>query len=497
MRIMLSTNSIQDYQLFLRIKKLPKYSIKGDFAEFPDEYSSVIGITNTPESEFVYYAIDDLFDYQESIARTAIKKKKYCVFADCGLGKTMIFLEYARTVADHLADGKCVLIISPAMVISQTIAEARRWYGDALPIERIESSKLSEWLKSGTGRIGITNYEAFSGDRDIQQGRLGCLVVDESSMLKSHYGKWGQGILDLGKGLEWKLACTGTPAPNDRIEFANHAVFMDAFPNVNSFLARFFVNRGQTDNRWELKQHALNPFYLALSHWCIFLTNPSTYGWKDNTTPLPPINVHIHNVELTEEQQGIAYEKTGQLFASEIGGIQGRSVLSQIAKGNHRGKKISTNKTAFIKELVDSWPNESTIIWCLYNQEQEEIENAFPGSASIKGSTPLADRERMIADFKSGAVKVLISKPKVLGFGLNLEIATRQVFSGLQDSYEAYYQCVKRSNRYGAKHPLNVHIPVTDIEYPMIETVLKKASRVQMDTEEQERIFKQSGGFHV
>jgi SNF2 family DNA or RNA helicase len=109
----------------------------------------------------------------------------------------------------------------------------------------------------------------------------------------------------------------------------------------------------------------------------------------------------------------------------------------------------------------------------------------------MSGDTPLDERERMIGDFKAGRVRVLISKPKILGFGLNLQIATRQVFSGLQDSYESFFQAVKRSNRYGATRPLNVHIPITSVERPMIETVLKKAKRVQTDAEEQERIFKE------
>jgi superfamily II DNA or RNA helicase len=264
---------------------------------------------------------------------------------------------------------------------------------------------------------------------------------------------------------------------------------MDAFPTVNSFLARFFVNRGQCDNRWELKAHARNPFYRALSHWAIFLTNPAVYGWNDQTEPLPPIEVHMHHVGMTSEQQTLAYEKTGRLFVDQIGGITNRSVLSQIAKGNYRGREISTNKPGFIRNLIESWPDESTIVWCLYNAEQDRLEKELDGAESIAGDTPYEHRERIIGDFKAGRCKTLITKPKILGFGLNLQVATRQVFSGLQDSYESYYQAVKRSNRYGAIHPLNVHIPFTDIEHPMIETVMRKARDVQQDTEEQERIF--------
>lgn len=490
MRLVLDTNSVADYRRFLKIKSLPQYEFCGRTAIVPDEYAAILGTDAAPADEAQYEPSPFLFDYQADIARMAITKRKFCVFADCGLGKTLIFLDYAKHAASVLPPSKCVLIVSPLMVVRQTLDECRRWYGDSLQIEQVNASHLDSWLRSGESRIGITNYEAMRPG--LHRGRLGALILDESSMLKSHYGKWGQMCLWLGRGLEWKLAGTGTPAPNDRIEYANHAVLMDAFPTVNAFLARYFVNRGQTCERWELKPHALRPFWRSLSHWSIFVNDPGVYGWKDGRNKLPPIHVHIHDVDLTEQQEQLAFKQTGKLFADTIGGIGSRASLGQIAKGSHRGKKIETLKPAFIRELVDSWPDESTIIWCLYNAEQDRLDAEFPDAASIRGSTPLEDRERMIGDFKSGRVKVLISKPKVLGFGLNLQIATRQVFSGLQDSYESYYQAVKRSNRYGATRPLNVHIPVTDIERPMIETVLAKAKRVQRDTEEQERLFRES-----
>ena len=297
----------------------------------------------------------------------------------------------------------------------------------------------------------------------------------------------------MGRGLNWKLACTGTPAPNDRIEYANHAVFMDAFPTVNSFLARFFVNKGQTNERWIIKPHALRPFYKALSHFCIFMSNPATYGWRDNTHNIPPIHVHQHHVELTDQQKKLAFVNKGQLFADKIGGIKNRSVLSQIAKGSYKGKPIDTMKPRFIRELIESWPDESTIVWCRFNAEQATLEKVMPDALSMDGQTPDDVRQDMVTRFKSGEAKVLISKPKILGFGLNLQIATRQVFSSCEDSYESYHQAVKRSNRIGSTRPLNVHLPVTDIERLQMENVLRKAAMVQKDTDEQESIFKEVG----
>jgi superfamily II DNA or RNA helicase len=491
MRMKIETSSINDYRKFLRIKSLPSYRFIGRTAVFPDEYASLVDETETHIDTAAYQPVDGLFDYQAEITRLAIQKRKFSIFADCGLGKTLMLLEFARHSSEQIGDDECCLIISPLMVVPQTLAEAKRFY-KGLDIVHLSAAELPSFLEDRSGaKIGITNYDALKDD--TPQGRLGSLILDESSMLKSHYGKWGQTCLRLGRGLDWKLAATGTPAPNDRIEYANHAVFMDAFPTVNSFLARYFVNRGQTDNRWELKQHAMRSFYRALSHWCIFLTNPSTYGWKDNCESIPPIQIHQHAVPLTPEQQSLAYDETGTLYADRIGGITSRSVLSQIAKGVYQGKDIETNKPNAIRALVKSWPDESTIIWCKFNSEQERISRELPDAGNIDGTTPIDRRMAIIDDFKAGRIKVLISKPRILGFGLNLQIATRQIFSGLQDSYEEFYQAVKRSNRYGSTRPLNVHIPVTDIERPMIETVLVKAGRVQRDTEEQEKIFKESG----
>ena len=486
MQVNFKTGDMASYRQFLRLKKLPTYSWVGTSAIIPDEYSHLLDGETTEANEHDIECSEFLFDYQRAIAEMAIRKQKFAVFADCGLGKTAILLEFAKHAAKS---SRKVLIVSPLMVIPQTIDEAAKFY-PGMDIAQINAANLQYWLDSTDSldsQIGITNYEAIR--EDLTAGQLDALILDESSMLKSHYGAWGTRLIDLGRGLKWKLALTGTPAPNDRIEYANHAVFCDHFRTVNEFLARYFVNRGETQNRWEIKPHALKPFYRDLSHWCIFLTNPATYGWNDNCGTIPPINVHIDYIDLTGEQRKASQSLTGGLFVNNVGGIGSRGKLSQLAKGRLNGADVATNKPEFIRQMVESWPDESTLIWCRYNDEQDAMERVFPDAASIGGDTPQDKRLRLIDEFKRGERRVLISKPKILGFGLNLQIATRQVFSGLQDSYEEFYQAVKRSNRVGSTKPLNVHIPITELEEPMIQTVLEKAKRVQADTEQQEKLF--------
>lgn len=495
MELIADTRSIESYRIFLKAKRLPTYRIKGHKIWFPDEYASRLGLDARGHAIDVgVVAHPDSFDYQAGITRLAVEKERFAVFMDCGYGKTLVMLDYARNALMRLPENKCGLIVSPLMVVEQTANECRKFFGDELPIEIVPSGDLESWLASGTGRLGITNYEAFKGDEPMKHGRLGMLALDESSMLKSHYGHYGTQIIELGRGLRWKLALTGTPAPNDRIEYANHAVFLDHFPTVNSFLARYFVNRGQTQERWELKPHALEPFYRSLSHWCIFLSNPATYGWKDNTSTIPPMHVHIEHVELTDEQTNAVRKLTGKLVVTNSGGITQRGKIAQIAKGRFNGDDVATLKPSYIRDRVATHAGESTIIWCKFNPEQEQMASLFPGCANIDGSTPIETRRKLIADFQDGRIKVLISKPKILGLGLNLQIATRHWFSTLQDSYEEYYQAIKRSNRVGSTKDLHVHIPVTEIELPMVENVLRKANDVQKDTEYQERIFRNVAG---
>ncbi len=481
--------TVEGYQQFLRIKQLPRYKFTGRLAWFPDEYASRIGIKQVSKRKGKYAAPSWMMDYQRGITELAIRKQKFCVFADCGMGKTPIMLEHIRYANEQT--GKPGLIVSPLMVIQQTISEAAKFYGDNYAIEQVSAKDLPAFLAKGNG-IGVTNYEAIRDELDAS--RLGCLSLDESSLLKSHYGKWGTKLIEMGKGIPYKLACTGTPAPNDRIEYANHAVFMDAFPTVNSFLAKFFINRGETSERWELKAHAVKAFYLALSDWSIFLVNPATYGWKDNTKALPPIIVSVEEVGLTEDQTNIAKGYNNSLFAGmEAGGIVNRSRMGQLAKGKYNGKRVDTLKPDYIADLCTRHADESIIIWCKYNDEQDRLAELMPNAGNIDGSTPVEKRQDIVSRFQRGELKTIISKPKIMGFGLNLQACTRMVFSGLHDSYEEYYQAVKRANRYGSTKPLHVHIPVTELERPMVENVLRKAVNVQQDTETQERIFKEAG----
>lgn len=488
----LNLSSVDDYRLFIKAKSIPQFRCRGCEITVPDEYAHLLGETGkTVKTVAEYVPIAGLFDYQAAIARLSIRKKKFGVFMACGRGKDLTMKETARHVASVLPPDKKILIMEPLNCVEQSLEETRKWYGDKLPFERVKSGNLNDWLLGSGGRLGICNYEGLN--EDTEQGKLGALFANEGSVFKSS-GVWATTMIRIGTGLEWKFIYTGTPAPNDRIEYGNHAVFLDQFPTLNSFYARYFVNKGQTQERWVMKPHAVGSFYREISHWCILLNNPAIYGFKDNCDPLPPINVHIHEIDLTGAQREAVYAITGKLFMDEPGGITTRSKLSQIGKGNYQGKKIDAAKPMYIQNLVNSWRDkESTIIWCKFDAEQDDLERMFPGAASIRGSTKYDDRVRMIREFQRGENRIIISKAECMGWGLNLQIATRQVFSACDDSFEKFHQCLARSSRIGAKYPLNAHIPVSEIERPQMENVLRKAKRINEDMIEQENEFKKNG----
>jgi superfamily II DNA or RNA helicase len=203
MILTLNKSSIADYRKFIAVKSLPVYRITGSQAWFPDEYATRLGIVPDAPIAVDYQPAPFLFDYQRDITRVALAKRKFAAFWDCGLGKTLLILEYAKAVLPTFAGEKGVLIVAPPMVCDQTIDEAQKFYGDALPIERVDSGKLSEWLATCGGKIGITNYEAFRNE--LPQGQLGALILDESSSLKSMYGKYAQGCIALGKGASFDV----------------------------------------------------------------------------------------------------------------------------------------------------------------------------------------------------------------------------------------------------------------------------------------------------
>jgi hypothetical protein len=321
------------YDAFLLAKSSPIHRVDGHTITFETFDTSAPGIGLELH--------ESLFDYQRFIVSVALKKRKFAVFADVGLGKTLCFLEWIRHVSKQIYPKK-VLIISQLHLIRQTLDEQMKFYGwtNLTDINRQYDGSIERFLAAKNRKtegvpIGIVNIDKFRAAYRLQDA-VGAVVLDESSCLKNETGKIRSNIIKSCKGIGWKLACTATPAPNDRMEYANHALFLDYIDNYKQFFTKFFYNTG-SGNDFLLKPHARKAFYGFLAAWSIFLKNPAHYGFGDNLAGLQPPDVVWDYIILTSQQRSMMHKFTdnGQMnmFRPNIGGITNRTKASQIAKG--------------------------------------------------------------------------------------------------------------------------------------------------------------------
>lgn len=379
-----------------------------------------------------------LFEFQRDLTRWALRKGRSAIFADTGLGKTIMQIEWAR----HVSDRGNVLIIAPLAVASQTVAEAGRFGVD------IAYAKSDAGI---SGRITITNYERLAA---FDPSRFVGVVLDESSILKNYAGKVRDQLIDMFGATPYRLACTATPAPNDIAEIANHSEFLGVMSRAG-MLATFFVHDAEG---WRIKRPARNPFYRWLASWGMHVRKPSDLGYPDDAFSLPPLTI-------TPEFVPTDYVPGGMLFAVGMSGITGRS------EARKSGVVPRANRAAAI---ISAEPSEQWIVWCGLNDEANAVAALIDGAVNVQGSdSPEIKADRLLA-FARGEIRVLVTKPSIAGFGMNFQGCARQVFVGLGDSYEQYYQAIRRSWRFGQTRPVDVRIVLSDVEDVIFQNVLRK-----------------------
>jgi hypothetical protein len=497
---------LEAYRLFLKAKKLPESQLTYDWERdayrltTPARFASMLG-ASVPDSVREALEISGyLWDYQRFIVRRALEAKRYAIYADCGLGKTPMFLEYARHVM--AATGGRVLILSPLQVIEQTRAEADRFYGDSLLVERIDSrAALVEWLKQPGPGLGITNYEKLIDGLLPELRYLAGLICDESSILKSGGGviKWN--LIKSSKGIEYKLSCTATPAPNDIMEYASQAAFLEKLRTEGEILWTFFT-RDKKGN-WKIKPHAREGFYRFMASWSIYLRNPAHYGWADNLSKIPAPEFIEHSLDPTEEQMsaaaGIFHSSGAGLLGDRSMGITQRTKLSQIAKGFiYAGKKalpVPSPKPGFIADLIrrEISDGRQVLVWTVFDEEAHLIAERLVGMnvRVLDGKVKPKERLAILEAFRRRELDGLVSKASLIGFGMNFQCCSSMIFSGWDDSYERFYQAVKRAIRYGQLKSVRVHLPfIQQLEGMILDNVLRKKENFEADAEEQERYYK-------
>ena len=382
-----------------------------------------------------------LFDYQGPIVKWALKRGKAAIFADTGLGKTIMQLAWADQVAKHT--GGPVLVLAPLAVSNQTIEEGAK-YG-------IEVQKANPGAPFFGPHIVITNYEQlhkFSPDEF--QG----IVLDESSILKGMDGRRRREITDFAQSIPYRLSCTATPSPNDFMELGTQSEFLGIMSQVE-MLAMFFIHDGGDVAKWRLKGHGESKFFQWLATWAIVIRKPDDLGFDGSRHALPDLVYHSHVIET---------DPTDSLFVEPAQGLQDR---------NKARKDSVADRVAKAAEIANGLDGQ-VLIWCHLNEESELLTNAVRDAVEVKGADTPEHKTNSLMGFAHGDVRVLVSKPKIAGFGMNWQNCHQMIFVGLSDSWESYYQAIRRCWRFGQTMPVHVHVVSADTEGAVIENIQRK-----------------------
>ena len=396
-----------------------------------------------PDSGFEPRNMNDmLFPFQADIVRWACRKGKAAVFADCGMGKTAMQLEWARQVCEHA--GGMVLVLAPLAVSAQTVREGAK-FGIA-----VNRCRTSDDLVPG---INITNYEMLPHFDGID---FTGIVLDESSILKSYTGATRNMIISRFASTPYRLACTGTPAPNDHMELGNHSEFLGCMTRTE-MLAMFFVHDGGDTSKWRLKGHSKDAFWEWVSQWAVMVTSPSDLGYDPEGFDLPELTIDTHVLDSGTDSG----DKLFNLPEMTLSGQQRARRDTVEVKGDYIAQMVNQSD--------DPW-----IVWCDLNVESDHISKSIPDAVEVKGSDPNDWKEEAMLGFADGRYRVLVTKPSIAGFGMNWQHCNHVAFCGMSHSFEQFYQAVRRCYRFGQTCPVDVHIVVTEMEQETVRNVLAK-----------------------
>jgi hypothetical protein len=309
-------------------------------------------------------------------------------------------------------------------------------------------------------RIQITNYERL---KDFNAASYSAVVLDESSILKAFDGKTRTKLIQTFARTPYRLCCTATPSPNDIAELANHAEFLGLMTRAE-FLATWFVH---DDAGWRMKRHAVQPFYRWLSSWAVAFRRPSDLGYDNGGFNLPPLKIVDHVVE--------GADTAGALFP-ELGlkGLTGRLVSRRASLDSRIAVAVNLANGSVATDRSGLHADCQWLFWCGLNPEAEALGESIPDSVNVQGSDTYGEKRSAVEGFVNGSIRRLISKSRILGFGMNFQQCHHMAFVGLGDSYEQYYQCIRRCWRFGQQYPVYAHIIVSDAERAVVENVRKK-----------------------
>jgi len=392
-----------------------------------------------------------LFSFQADIVRWALRLGRAAIWADCGLGKTLMALEWSRAVHEH-TNGD-VLIATPLAVARQFVDEGAK-FGI-----QVTHCRTAADLKPG---INVTNYERV---HLFDPDDFAAFVADEASVLKDYTSKTRNQLIELFAATPFRLACTATPAPNDHMELGNHAEFLGVMSRVE-MLSMFFVHDGGSTQDWRIKGHGRVAFWRWVASWAAAVRKPSDLGYPDGDFKLPPLEV----VETVVASSDDFRRSQGTLFVTEARGLSEQ-------RGARRSSLPDRVKSA--ADLVNAEPDEQWLVFCDLNDESKQLAAAIPGAVEVTGSDDADTKEGRLLAFARGEIRVLVSKPSICGHGMNFQNAARMVFVGLSHSFEAWYQAIRREWRFGQKRPVRCHVITSEAEGAVVANLKRKQAEAE------------------
>lgn len=394
-----------------------------------------------------------LFPFQADLVRWALAKGRAALFTGCGSGKTAMQLEWAHRIVER-GWGR-ILILAPLAVSHQTVREGAKFGIDVTLCESQADVKLG---------VNITNYEKL---HKFDVSKFGGIVLDESSILKSYSGAIRNAIIEAFKETPYRLACTATPAPNDFMELGNHSEFLGVMSRVE-MLATFFVHDGGDTSKWRLKGHADDAFWRWVCGWAAVLNQPSDLGYSDDGFALPPLIAHRHVIQLDQNDAHAA----GLLFVPDAMTLQEQ----RAAKRSSMDRRV-----ALCAELANS-NNEPWAVWCDLNDEGDALEKAINGAVQVAGADTDEFKTCAMLGFAEGNHRVMVSKAKIAGWGMNWQHCNNVAFVGVNHSFESVYQTIRRCWRFGQTKPVNVHMILAENEQGILSNLERKEREAERMT---------------
>lgn len=388
-----------------------------------------------------------LFPHQQAAIEFACVQGRSALFLDTGLGKSGCEVVYADVCARR--ENKPALILTPLAVARQMQREAEAF--------GVEAKVIREQSEAING-VNIANYERLA---KLDPSAFCVVVLDESSILKSFTGSTKRALTEQFAQTPYRMACTATPAPNDHMELGQHSEFLGYLGSME-MLCRWFINdTSSASQEWRLKGHATTDFWSWVASWARAASLPSDLGGQDDGFILPPLSheIHVADVDVSEN--------TGDLLFR---------IPDQSATSIHNEKKLTLDARAGMAADVANGTSDPVIVWCERDDESALIKSLIPDAIEVKGSMPLDKKEAALDAFTGGDARVIVTKPKLAGFGLNWQHCATQVFASISYSYEQYYQAIRRSWRFGQKRPVTAHVVIADTERPIWATVQRKAA---------------------